>query len=93
MGGIPLELVTDKGIKFASAEFRQFSEEYNFGHTTSSPPYPQASGAAERSVVKAKRILCQPYPQLALMRYCATPTTVMGLSPAKLMIEHGYHSA
>ena len=38
--GIPEELRSDNGPQYASAEFTNFTKEWGFRHTTSSPRFP-----------------------------------------------------
>ena len=84
--GIPDEVVTDNGTQFSSDEFRIFAETYGFGHTTSSPYFPQSNGEVERAVQTAKKILKQDYPFLALMAYRTTPVHPTQTSPCQLIM-------
>lgn len=47
--GIPDEVMSDNGPQFASEEFKQFAQEWEFKHTTSSPGFPQSNGQSERA--------------------------------------------
>ena len=55
--GICKECFSDNGPQFSSKEFREFVNEYQFKHTTSSPKYPQSNGLIESNVKIVKNIL------------------------------------
>ena len=66
--------------------FKQFSEEYNFAHVTSSPQYPASNGEAEQAVRTVKTMLrkcADPY--LAMLIYRSTPLQ-NGYSPGELLM-------
>ena len=52
--GISLMLLTDIIPQFVSKEACQFSNEWEFEHSTSSPYYPQSNGKAESAVKVVK---------------------------------------
>ena len=85
--GIPDELISDKGPQYSSLAFKEFSNNYGFLHTTSSPKYPQANGEAELAVQTIEILLKNAQdPYKALMNYRNTPLEGIGLSPAQLLM-------
>ena len=84
--GVLDKIVCNNGLQFSSDQFRKFSQEYDFKHTTTSPYHPQANGQSESGVCIGKKILRQRDPFLALMSYRATPHTATGVSPCQLMM-------
>ena len=85
--GIPDELISDNGPQYSSLAFKEFSNNYGFVHTTSSPKYPQANGDAERAVQTIEGLLEKAQdPHKALLNYRNTPLEGIGLSPAQLLM-------
>ena len=85
--GIPELLVSDNGPQYACVEFREFAQQYQFQHITSSPKHAQANGAAERAVQTVKSLLKKNSdPYLALLAYRTSPLE-NGLSPAELLMS------
>ena len=86
--GAPEILVSDNGRQFASTEFQNFANEWQFHHTTSSPRYPQANGKVENAVRTIKRLFkkCALSGQSefrALLDWRNTPSEGIGSSPAQ----------
>ena len=52
--GIPELVVPDNGPQYSCQSFKEFAEDYQFYHKTSSPYYPQGNGGAERAVKTIK---------------------------------------
>ena len=89
--GIPDEVVSDNGPQFSSAEFRTFTQNWEFIHTTSSPGFPQSNGQSERAIQTVKNLFkkaaeCQNDPYIALMEYRNAPLDGVKLSPAQLLM-------
>ena len=80
--GIPETIVSDNGPQFDSQRFKEFTEEYDLIHITSSPHFPQANGLAESAVKIAKKLLKQKSLNVALMNYRSTVHSATGVSPA-----------
>ena len=72
--GIPEQFQSDNAPYYSCAQFKRFSEEWQFIHTTSSPGHAQSNGKAESAVKIIKHILnTSEDPWRALMEWRATP--------------------
>ena len=86
--GVPLTCHTDNGSQFVSKEYRRFSEEYGFKHTTSSPYHPKGNGRAEAAVKVAKCMLRKASDfHNAMLMYRNTPPQGHTYSPAQRMFS------
>ncbi|XP_055585418.1 uncharacterized protein K02A2.6-like [Uranotaenia lowii] len=91
--GIPRVLESDNGPQYSSQEFIEFSKEWCFDHSTSSPNFPRANGLAERFVQTAKALLkkCAEDKtdlQLALLHSRNTPRSADLPSSCKRLMGH-----
>ena len=90
--GIPHQVISDNGPQFASKEFADFAEKWDFEHLTSSPGNSKTNSKAESGVKTAKRLLHKSIkagkdPYLAILDYRHTPTQGMVSSPAQRLIS------
>ena len=86
--GIPNTLQTDNGPPFNSRQFENFTKQYEFDHTTSSPEYPRSNGKVENAVKLAKRLIKRTQHThgdfyLNLLNWRNTPTEGLDSSPAQ----------
>lgn len=89
--GIPDVLISDNGPQYASADFKELAESWEFKHITSSPTHAQSNGQAERTVQTIKNLLKKTEngkgdSYISLLEYKNTPLDNVGLSPAQLLM-------
>ena len=80
--GIPDVLMTDNGPQYASQDFKDFAQEWEFKHISSSPYHSRSNGKAESAVKIVKNLLKKAMadnkdPWLALLDCHNTPTAGM----------------
>ena len=93
--GVPSVIVSDGGTQYTSAEFKDFTKQWQIDHRVSSPRYPQANGMAERFVQTMKSSLTKTMEggediDFALLTYKTTPLSHNLPSPAKLLNSRKY---
>ena len=84
--GVPAICHTDNGPQFISNQYRKFSADYSFKHTTSSPYHPKGNGRAEAAVKVAESMLKKADDfHSAMLNYRNTPPQGHTHSPAQRM--------
>ena len=89
--GIPSVVVSDNATCYSSRLYREFAEEYNFLHRTSSPGYAQSNGKEERGVGIVKSVLNKAFDSnadlyLSLLAYRTAPMAC-GKSPSEMLMN------
>ena len=87
--GLPMEVFSDNQ-PFNSVEFRRFSQQYDFKHSTSSPHFPQSNGKVENSIRTVKRLMEKASEDredvfLSLLAWRNTPSQQLGPSPSQIL--------
>ena len=90
--GIPDVLMTDNGPQYTSHEFKDFTQEWEFKHISSSPHHSRSNGKAESAVKVVKSLLKKAIadnkdPWLALLDYRNTPTAGIKSSPCQRLMS------
>ena len=90
--GVPVTLISDNGPNYASTEFHQFREAWDFQHLTSSPHYPKSNGKAESAVKIMKSIITKANKDgadvwKAILEWRNAPTPSQGSSPVQRLIS------
>ena len=86
--GIPAQCHTDNGPQFIAQEYKSFSAQYGFCHTTSSPYHSQGNGRAEAAVKVCKTMLMKTCDvEAALLHYRNTPPRNHTFSPAQRLFN------
>ena len=93
--GVPNVIVSDSGPQYTSAEFKDFTKQWQIEHRVSSPRNPQLNGMAERCVQTMKALLTKTMEEgedidLALLTYKTTPLSHRLPSPAELLNSRKY---
>ena len=55
--GIPSRVVSDNGPQYSSDAFKEFAQQWQFDHITSSPKFSKSNGFIERQIQTIKRAL------------------------------------
>ena len=93
--GVPNVIVSDGGSQYTSAEFKDFTKQWQIEHRVSSPRNPQSNGMAEHCVQTMKTSLIKTIEEgedvdLALLTYKTTPLNHRLPSPAELLNSRHY---
>ena len=90
--GIPKLVFSDNGPEYSSRVYKQFANDWDFVHNTSSPEFAQSNGLVERTIQTVKKTLRKCFksgndPHLALLTLRATPGKDDTPSPAALLMN------
>ena len=86
--GIPSRVVSDNGPQYSSEAFKEFAQQWQFDHITSSQKFPKSNGFIERQIQTIKRALIKAKqarrdPFLAMLCLWTTPINHNLPSPAE----------